>query len=99
MLDETEIEISYAGINAKSRAELARDIIEKRVARTRLANQPFRYDLIGIDSTWPEPGDGPVLNEVRLRVAARVPDTQGAESLISEVESLYVAGPAGGGCR
>ncbi len=93
----TEIEISYAGINAKSRAELARDIIEKRVARTRLANQPFRYDLIGIDSTWPEPGDGPVLNEVRLRVAARVPDTQGAESLISEVESLYVAGPAGGG--
>ena len=93
----TEIEISYAGINAKNRAELARDIIEKRVARTRLANQPFRYDLIGIDSAWPHASDAPMLNEVRLRVAARVPDTEGAESLISEVESLYVAGPAGGG--
>ena len=93
----TEIEISYAGINAKSRAKLAKDIIETRVARTRLANQPFRYDLIGVDSLWPETGSGPGLNEVRLRVAARVPDSEAAESLISEVESLYVAGPAGGG--
>ena len=92
-----EIEISYAGINAKNRGELARDIIKKRVARTRLANQPFRYDLIGVDSLWPQPGAGPQVNEVRLRVAARVPDTHAAEILISEVESLYVAGPAGGG--
>lgn len=92
-----EIEISYAGINAKSRGELAQDIIHKRVARTRLANQPFRYDLIGVNSMWPESGDAPSVNEVRLRVAARVPDASAAELLISEVESLYVAGPAGGG--
>ena len=35
--------------------------------------------------------------EVRLRVAARVPDQEAADRLITEVESLYVNGPAGGG--
>ena len=92
-----EAEISYAGINAKSRAQLARETVKKRVARTSLANRPFRYDLMGIDSLWPGSVKGPPVNEVRLRVAARVPDREAAESLISEVESLYVTGPAGGG--
>ena len=92
-----EAEISYAGINAKSRAELARDTIKKRVARTRLANAPFRYDLMGINSVWVGSDQGPTPNEVRLRVAARVPDREAAQSLVSEVESLYVTGPAGGG--
>ena len=35
--------------------------------------------------------------EVRLRVAARVPHQAAADRLITEVESLYVNGPAGGG--
>ena len=41
-------------------------------------------------------GERPV-RDVRLRVAARVPDQRAANELITEVESLYVNGPAGGG--
>ena len=92
-----EIEISYGGINADKRARLAADIIRKRAARNpMLGNQTIQYDLIGVDSVWPEEGTQPV-RDVRLRVAARVPDQRAANELITEVESLYVNGPAGGG--
>ena len=92
-----EIEISYGGINADKRARLAADIIRKRAARNpMLGNQTIQYDLIGVDSVWPEEGRAPV-RDVRLRVAARVPDQRAANELITEVESLYVNGPAGGG--
>jgi hypothetical protein len=91
-----EAEISYAGINAKARAELAREVLERRFARTRLANLAFRYDLIGVDSLWPTPGQDSV-RDLRLRVAVRVPDSDAAELVVTEVEALYVNGPAGGG--
>ena len=92
-----EIEISYGGINADKRARLAADIIAKRAARNpMLGNQTIQYDLIGVNSVWPEEGTPPV-RDVRLRVAARVPDQRAANELITEVESLYVNGPAGGG--
>jgi hypothetical protein len=92
-----EIEISYAGINCEVRARLAADIIRKRAARDpMLGNQTIQYDLIGVNSLWP--GDTPHdVREVRLRVAARVPHQAAADRLITEVESLYVNGPAGGG--
>src|SRR3954462_10631686 len=92
-----EIEISYAGIHCEARARLAADIIKKRAARDpMLGNQTIQYDLIGVNSLWPS--DAPVDPlEVRLRVAARVPHQAAAERLITEVESLYVNGPAGGG--
>ena len=93
----TEIEISYAGINCEARARLAADIIRKRAARDpMLGNQTIQYDLIGVNSLWPgeAPGDP---RELRLRVAARVPHQAAADRLITEVESLYVNGPAGGG--
>lgn len=35
--------------------------------------------------------------DLRLRLAARVPDRQAAELVITEVEALYDNGPAGGG--
>jgi hypothetical protein len=92
-----EIEISYAGINCDARARLAADIVKKRAARDpMLGNQTIQYDLIGVNSLWPgdAPGDP---REVRLRVAARVPHQAAADRLITEVESLYVNGPAGGG--
>jgi hypothetical protein len=92
-----EIEISYGGINADKRALLAADIVKKRAARNpMLGNQTIQYDLIGVGSVWPEKDERPV-RDVRLRVAARVPDQRAANELITEVESLYVNGPAGGG--
>ena len=93
----TEIEISYGGINCEARARLAADIIRKRAARDpMLGNQTIQYDLIGVNSAWPGEATRPV-RDVRLRVAARVPDQGAADRLITEVESLYVNGPAGGG--
>ena len=92
-----EIEISYAGINCEGRARLAADIIRKRAARDpMLGNQTIQCDLIGVNSAWPGETVRPV-RDVRLRVAARVPDQAAADRLITEVESLYVNGPAGGG--
>jgi len=92
-----EIEISYAGLNCEARARLAADIIARRAARDpMLGNQTIQYDLIGVSSAWPgETGHN--VRDVRLRVAARVPDQAAADRLITEVESLYVNGPAGGG--
>ena len=92
-----EIEISYAGINCEARARLAADIIRKRAARDpMLGNQTIQYDLIGVNSAWPGEAVHEV-RDVRLRVAARVPAQAAADRLITEVESLYVNGPAGGG--
>ena len=92
-----EIEISYAGINCEARARLAADIIAKRAARDpMLGNQTIQYDLVGMNSLWP--GGAPhEMRDVRLRVAARLPHQAAADRLITEVESLYVNGPAGGG--
>lgn len=92
-----EIEISYAGTGAQGRAELAADIVRRRLARTRLRDVAVRYDLMGLNALALPGHATPTLPEVRLRVAARCPDLATAELLVTEVESLYVNGPAGGG--
>jgi hypothetical protein len=92
-----EIEISYGGIQADARARLAAETIRKRAARNpMLGNQTIQFDLIGVNSVWPKEDASPV-RDVRLRVAARLPDQRAAEQLVTEVEALYVNGPAGGG--
>ncbi len=92
-----EIEISYMGMNAEARARLAADTVRKRISRNRsLSGHEVRFDLIGIDSLWPDEVLKPS-RDLRLRVAARLPDRNTAEQLVTEVESLYVNGPAGGG--
>ncbi|MGI4954027.1 MAG: acyclic terpene utilization AtuA family protein [Janthinobacterium lividum] len=92
-----EIEISYAGIGAEGRARLAADIVRKRLARNALRDVAVRYDLMGVNALA-LPGREPAfVPEIRLRVAARCPDLALAELLVTEVESLYVNGPAGGG--
>jgi hypothetical protein len=91
-----EIEISYGGINAAARARLSADIVARRAARNpMLGNQTLQFDLIGVNSVWPQ--EGVETRDVRLRVAARLPDQRAADELVTEVESLYVNGPAGGG--
>lgn len=92
-----EIEISYAGINAEARVRLAAETLRKRIARIpAIAGHEVRFDVIGIDSLWPGEIARPC-RDARLRVAARLPDRNAADRLITEVESLYVNGPAAGG--
>jgi hypothetical protein len=90
-----EGEISYAGAAAYERAQLAGDIIQKRL-------QPLldyiRVDLIGVQSmhkTTFDPAEKPY--EIRLRVAAKAQTMKEAALVGDEVEALYTNGPAGGG--
>lgn len=90
-----EGEISYAGASALERAELAGDIIKKRL------NDKFkelRIDLVGNSAIHRGNfGNTSIPYEVRLRVAGKA-STQAQAALIGEeVEALYTNGPAGGG--
>ncbi|WP_245592576.1 acyclic terpene utilization AtuA family protein [Actinomadura rifamycini] len=78
-----EAEISYAGPNARRRAELAGEIVAERLGR---AGVRPRTGVIGTP-------DG----ECRLRVAAITPTPERADDVCHEVEALYTNGPAGGG--
>lgn len=95
-----EGEISYGGTNALAKAQLAADIVEKRLKLTGVEIDELRVDYIGFNSLYktkisslyaPE-----VLPEVRLRVSARTKDRKNAALVANEVETLYTNGPAGG---
>jgi len=90
-----EGEISYAGPNARARAELAGAVLYERLH----PDLPdLRIDLIGIDSTHrTDFGHGIDPYEVRLRAAASGATRALAERVGLEVEALYTNGPAGGG--
>lgn len=91
-----EGQMSYGGPGAVARAELARDIVLKRLELMGVKIQDIRAELIGMDSLH-----GPRSNvepwEVRLRVAARCEDRSEAVRVGNEVETLYTNGPSGGG--
>jgi hypothetical protein len=89
-----DAQISYAGPGAVERAELARSILEKRLARCQARD--LRIDFIGMNALHGIPVDGPPPYEVRLRAAARFSNNAEANCLSREVESLYLNGPAGG---
>jgi hypothetical protein len=91
-----EGQISYSGPGALPRAQLAREILAKRLEWIKSGD--LRMDFIGVDSMH-----GSVLSdqsqhpyEVRLRAAGRFFVEGDARRLMHEVESLYVNGPAGG---
>lgn len=95
-----EAEISYAGARAEGRARLAADILEQRLGDL----APLRIDLIGIASIlegdargWRTLESTHDARDVRLRVAANVPDRRSAERLTREVFALHTCGPAAGG--
>lgn len=95
-----EAEISYAGPNAPARAQLAADVVRRRV-RKRVPQLNVRIDAIGVQSVWgasDSPTDflGSQANDIRLRFAAQSADAAQIEMLLDEVEALYCAGPAGG---
>ena len=95
-----EAEISYAGLNAPARAQLAADVVRQRL-RKRAPQLDVRIDAIGVLSVLGA-GQGPAdlraaqANDVRLRFAAQSDDAAQIEMLLDEVEALYCAGPAGG---
>jgi hypothetical protein len=90
-----EGEISYAGAAAYERAQLAADIIQKRLAPV---FNDIRIDFVGVQSihkTTFDHAEKPY--EVRLRVAAKAMTAEDAVLVGEEVEALYTNGPAGGG--
>jgi len=95
-----EAEISYAGHHAYERAQLAAQIIRKRLSGI----LDLRIDYIGSASVFPsEDGSGPSFRaqggfeDIRLRVAAAHMNKVIANQLCRELTALYTCGPAGGG--
>jgi hypothetical protein len=90
-----EGEISYAGAAAYERAQLAADIIKKRVMPE---FDDIRVDFIGVQSMHRAIfNDAAIPYEVRLRVAGKAKTAEQAALIGEEVEALYTNGPAGGG--
>ncbi|MEM8686189.1 MAG: acyclic terpene utilization AtuA family protein [Pseudomonadota bacterium] len=97
-----EAEMSYAGPNARARAELAIEILRQRFQRLAISC-PVRFDVLGIMSVFDD-DDGHlraaaasgVDGDLRVRVAARSDDRDELERIATEVYSLWVTGPAGG---
>jgi hypothetical protein len=101
-----EGQMSYAGPNAKARAQLALNLVKDRLAEAGLGNFEARYDLIGVNAIFgttststptPHSAAEDEQAEVRLRVAVRVQTQAQALEVANEVEALYTNGPAGGG--
>ncbi|MDQ0653268.1 acyclic terpene utilization AtuA family protein [Pseudomonas cedrina] len=91
-----EGQMSYGGPGAVARAQLARDVVLKRLELTGVKMQDVRAELIGMDSLH-GPRSGAEPWEVRLRVAARCEERSEAVRVGNEVETLYTNGPSGGG--
>ncbi|NWC45143.1 DUF1446 domain-containing protein [Pseudomonas edaphica] len=91
-----EGQMSYGGPGAVARAELARDIVLKRLELMGVKMQELRAELIGMDSLH-GPRSSVEPWEVRLRVAARCENRSEAVRVGNEVETLYTNGPSGGG--
>lgn len=93
-----EAEFSYAGPGAATRAELAVSIVRERMQHIHRCGQPLRLDLIGVNALHATAIRRPAeTQDVRIRAALRTPDRAMAQTLLEEVESLWLSGPAGGG--
>lgn len=98
-----EGEISYGGSGAYGRAELAGEIIKKRLKYINVPVEELRIDFMGVNSLYGNHlssmlnDDKKDFKEVRLRAAARTLNRQSAEIIGNEIEALYTNGPSGGG--
>ena len=79
------------------RARLAGQVVTERMTALHGCTDPMRVDLIGVASLHATAQSGPDAQDVRLRIAMRTANPQMAETLVHEVETLWIAGPAGGG--
>lgn len=98
-----EAEISYAGIGALARTQLAGEIVETRM-RDAGVTEEIAFDIIGGGATFGrgakqfvnDAGDG----DYRLRLSIITDDKATAQLLNDELYHLYCSGPsAGGGIR
>lgn len=98
-----EAEITYAGPNAYGRADLARDVLQRRCDMLGIGD-PIRIELIGTGSVHNndrgshntvEPMNPDA--EFRVRLALRSMSKLTAETAINECLALYCCGPAAGG--
>jgi hypothetical protein len=91
-----EGQISYAGLGAQARGQLALSVLQERLAGVTALDK--RFELIGVNAIH---GDhlatGHTPYEVRARAAMRVATRAEAELVAHEVEALYINGPASGG--
>jgi hypothetical protein len=93
-----EAGVSYAGPNAKARAELAADVVRERLTRINQLGGDLRIDLIGVNSLFQTAGAAASdAADIRLHVGLRSPEKSDIETMLWEVESLLCCGPAGGG--
>jgi hypothetical protein len=91
-------QISYAGLGAISRGQLALKVLQSRIEASGIQFLDIRYELIGVNAIH---GDllsqGYEPYEVRVRVAVRANTKKEAEFVVNEVEAMYLNGPSGGG--
>ena len=91
-----EGQISYAGLGAQARGQLALDVLQERLSDVQALDQ--RFELIGVNAIHGKHlAGGYAPYEVRARAAMRVATRAEAEHIAHEVEALYLNGPAGGG--
>jgi hypothetical protein len=93
-----EAGVSYAGPNARARAELAAQVTRERLTRINQLGGDLRIDLIGVNSLF-QTADVQAQDaaDIRLHVGLRSQDRSDIETMLWEVESLLCCGPAGGG--
>lgn len=99
-----EGEISYAGPNASARAQLAAEIVRRRLQQLGLSHLALRADFIGVASVLADDGgrwwtdhELAARDDLRLRIAAASASKEEVEAVAREVLALYTCGPAGGG--
>ena len=92
-----EGEISYGGVNCFKRAELAIEILQKRLSSKEFSD--LRLEMIGVNAIDPLNHSNVTseASEVRVRIAGKSQNASEARKIGLEVEALYTNGPAGGG--
>lgn len=93
-------EVSYAAAGCLSRADIAREIMDRKLDALGEEILDRRIDMHGVNTLVGDEFRGSNVKdptEVRLRVAVRSRSRATAEWLSLEVERLYLEGPAGGG--
>ncbi|WP_231939569.1 acyclic terpene utilization AtuA family protein [Brevibacterium siliguriense] len=95
---EADGQITYAGPRALERAQLAADIVVRRLERIHgFRESELSVEFIGAGASLRGLSEVVGPPEVRLRVAGVAESRSRASAIGSEVEALYTNGPAGGG--